>query len=661
MTKAPKPPAAASHREEQSPKVVARPSAPDSRARTLGPITDLERHLPGEWWRLLFNAVYLMTDGDVVEDDRITTVEVDALLRATDLEPEDAILDLCCGQGRHSLELARRGFGRVTGIDRSRYLVRLARRRAQNLGLPVQFREGDARRFRIAEGSFDCVTILGNSFGYFELEEDDRAVVEAVKRALCSEGTLVLDLADGEWMAESFEPRSWEWIDQNHFVCRERSLSEDRRRLVGREVVVHAEKGVIADQFYAERLYSRPQIQALLEGVGFTGIQFHDVLIPDSSRAQDLGMMARRNFLTARAPRRVKRKVGAAPRRKRIAVLLGDPRLPDAVKPGGSFSELDLDTVSRLKEALTELPEYTFDYLDNHPGLLGRLQRKRPELVLNLCDEGYRNDAQMELHVPALLEILSVPYSGAGPTCLGLCYDKAWVGAIAQSLGVDVPLESYYDPADRSATIPSVFPSLLKPTRGDSSVGITKEAVVRDSEDLVSYLAWLREELPGRSVLVQEFLTGHEYSVGVIGNPGLGWEVLPILWVDYSRLGPELPPILGYESKWLPDSPYWTRVDYREAQISEDLRRVLTDSSLQLFERLECRDYARFDFRLDREGTPKLLEVNPNPGWCWDGKFNLMAGFAGWSYSHLLGQVIEAALQRIGLHSPKTETCPFTS
>ena len=71
-----------------------------------------------------------------------------------------------------------------------------------------------------------------------------------------------LELAtDGDWLRGHFEPRSWEWIDENQFVCRERSLSEDGGRLISREVVVHAEKGVIADQFYAERLYGKAEIR----------------------------------------------------------------------------------------------------------------------------------------------------------------------------------------------------------------------------------------------------------------------------------------------------------------------------------------------------------------------------------------------------------------
>jgi D-alanine-D-alanine ligase len=238
-------------------------------ARTLGPVSDLERHLPSDWWRTLFNSLYLETDGDIIENDRNTAEEVDLLIRSVGLESNDRILDLCCGQGRHSLELARRGFSHVIGLDRSRYLIRLARKRAKQSNLQVSFHEGDARRFRLGEAEFHCVCLLGNSFGYFERPEDDLAVLEAVKHALASGGTLIMDLMDGEWMRLHFEPRSWEWIDQNHFVCRERELTEDADRLISREVVVHAERGVIADQFYAERLYSKERLAALLTSAGF--------------------------------------------------------------------------------------------------------------------------------------------------------------------------------------------------------------------------------------------------------------------------------------------------------------------------------------------------------------------------------------------------------
>lgn len=619
----------------------------DAGRRTLGPVADLERHLPNDWWRTLFNALYLKTDGDVVENALNTAADIDLVLAATNLDREAQILDLCCGQGRHVLELARRGFRKVSGLDRSRALIRLARSRARSEGLDVRFREGDARKFRLPPNSFDCVTILGNSFGYFDRSDDDLAVLKAVARVLRDGGIVFLDLADGEWMRTHFEPRSWEWIDQEHFVCRERALSQDGERLISREVVVHAERGVIADQFYGERLYNEKQIQTLLERAGFEAVQVQEAAKTQSLRNQDLGMMAHRMIVVAR----LKPKSAASKKRPatfpNVTVLLGDPRLPDRVKLGGHFNPEDLDTVSRMKKALAEIPGYSFEYLDRHDTLIETLAQKPPLFVLNLCDEGFRNDALKELHIPALLELHTVPYSGAGPTTLGLCYDKALVSAIAQALGIPVPSETYYDAEDAVATLPSVFPALVKPVCGDSSIGITKDAVVRNAEELTERVATLRKSLPGVSMLVQEFLRGTEYTVGIIGNPGISHDVLPILEVDYSALDSHLPPILSYESKWELDSPYCTQIRYVETKAPRELRNRLVDYSIALFQRLGCRDYARFDFRANENGEVKLLEVNPNPGWCWDGKMNMMAGLAGWSYSEMLRRILQAAQERI--------------
>jgi D-alanine-D-alanine ligase len=618
--------------------------------KTLGPISDLERHLPPEWWRSLFNALYLKTDGDVTENDDATRAEIDTLLDKVGIAPEDRILDLCCGQGRHCLELARRGFSNVTGVDRSRYLVRLARRRAKAQGLPVQFKEGDARHFSLKPDSFDCVMLLGNSFGYFEQEEDDLAVLTAVQRVLRSSGRLILDITDGEWMRQNFEPRSWEWIDENQLVCRERSLSADRSRLISREVVIHAEQGVIADQFYAERLYGADGLRTLLEQAGFRDISFHQELEGNSNRVTDrgadLGMMARRHLVSCRAPVKTVAS-GRGPAFPDITVLLGDPRRPDTVKLGGQFNPEDMETINKLKAALGSLTEYRFTYEDDHTGLYQRLEKSRPAFVLNLCDEGYNNEALKELHVPAVLEMLDLPYSGAGPAALGLCYDKSIVRAVAQQCDIPVPLETYYNPDDQVATIPSVFPALIKPAQGDSSIGITQNAVVHTPEEMVAYLAELRRTLPERAVLVQEFLDGPEYSVSLIGNPGHGFHALPVLAVDYSDLSPDLPKLLGYESKWQPDSPYWNDIRYKQAELDEESRRALVDASAILFQRLGCRDYARFDFRTDANGVIKLLEVNPNPGWCWDGKMNLMAAFEGTSYADMLRLIIEAAQARV--------------
>ena len=614
---------------------------------TIGPVSDLEHHLSPDWWKKIFNAMYLKTDGDVVENDLNTKKEVDLLSKVGKLSKDHKILDFCCGQGRHSLELAKRGFSNIHGLDRSRYLIRLAKKRAQQLGLSVSFYEGDVRNRRFQEYSFDCITLMGNSFGYFEQQDDDIQVLKNIFRLLKSNGIVAIDITDGHWMKNNYLARSWEWIDQQLMVNRERSLSADQSRLISRELVVHSEQGVLADQFYAERLYSKEEITQLLRDIGFIDLKNHGEILTESTRNHDLGMMSQRIFITGRAKKR-----NAVPKIKpcpfSVAVVMGDPSLPDTVKLDGKFNHEDLETISKLKSALSVLHNFRFTYHSCHQTLFDELKQSKCDFVLNLCDEGFNNDALKELHVPAFFETLNIPYSGAGPVSLGICYNKSLIRTLAESFGIPVPMETLIDPEDKSVRLPSEFPALLKPNTGDSSIGITKEAVVNNTDELVTYFNKLKKQFPDKCLLVQEYLCGPEYTVGVIGNTGSGYEILPILSIDYSHLPKGLPQILGYESKWDPGSPYWTSIKYREAtHLEEKVKRQLQDYSFLLFERLECRDYARFDFRADREGTIKLLEVNPNPGWCWDGKMNLMAEYAGYSYSNFLNKILDATVARV--------------
>jgi D-alanine-D-alanine ligase len=615
--------------------------------RTLGPVSDLEKHLPPEWWRTLFNSLYLKTDGDVVENEANTICDIDMIFKNTDIHRDSAVLDLCCGQGRHSIELAKRGLKKIHGLDRSTYLIRLARKRTRQKGYDINFSEGDARRIKLKESSMDFVIVMGNSFGYFEKLEDDRTVLESIKKVLKSEGTLVLDIVDGTWMKTHFEKRSWEWINQSYFVCRERSLTSDTNRIISREVITNVELGVIADQFYAERLYSFDEIKSVLEELGFSKVILHGNLSPESERNQDLGMMANRLFITAKAPKKIS--IEKKTRVINLGVVMGDPRLPDQVKKDNKFNAEDFETIQKLKNALQKIPNLKTQYFDEHGKLLNKLKDFKGDLILNLCDEGFENTATKELHVPAYMEMLGIPYTGATPASLGLCYNKSMIRAIADSIDVPVPLETYYDPSDQSATLPSIFPALIKPNIGDSSIGITQKAVVNNAEELVNYINFIKELLPDVPILIQEFLSGKEYSVGIIGNPSR-FEILPILEVDYSHLPEELPRILSYESKWIPESPYWTSIKYHEANLDEMEFRNIVEYSKKLFIKTECRDYARFDFRADSKGTIKLLEVNPNPGWCWDGKLNYMAGFAGIEYQELLAKIINSACERININ-----------
>jgi D-alanine-D-alanine ligase len=615
------------------------------RVRSTGPVADLESHVRSDWWGEIFDDLYLKTDGDVFENAANTEADIDAVIAGVDLSPNDRVLDLCCGQGRHAIELARRGFRCMTGVDLSHYLIELARQRARTVGAEVSFIEGDARHCALHDRTFDCVTILGNSFGYFEATEEDAALLRRAHDLLRQGGRLALDLVDGDWLRAHFERRSWEWLDGRLLVCRERSLSKDGERLITREMVLDADRGVIADRFFAERLYSRTAIAALLESVGFWKIRFRDLPQSRSDRDSDLGMMGQRLLVTAEAVVDLTQLRGTRPRS--VAVVLGDPRLSDNVKPGGRFGEADMHTIAKLREALATLPGYHFRTLDDHASLAASLAGMRPDLVLNLCDEGYNNDAMMEAHVPALLEILGIPYSGAGPACLTLCYDKAAVRGLAAGIGIPVPDEIVIAHDDELTGIPARFPALIKPCLGDNSVGIDEHSVVDTPAAAREVIGRLRRALPDRPLLMQEFLGGAEYTIGVIGNPDGRSDILPIIEVDYSRLDATLPRILAYASKFEPDSPYATAIAYKKADLPREAEQRLADHARRLFRRLGCRDYARFDFRAAGDGEIKLLEANPNPGWCWDGKLNRMAGLAGLTYPDLLRLILEAAERRI--------------
>lgn len=629
--------------------------------KLLGPVSNLEEYVRPDWWRRIFNSIYLKTDADVVDDQSITAKEVDLFSEILRLSAEYKILDLCCGQGRHSLELARRGFKYVEGIDRSHYLIQKAKTQAKKETLNVKFREGDARKLPYAPDAFDVVMILGNSFGYFETIQDDLRVLREVFRVLKPWGRLLIDVADGEYLKEHFQPRSWEWINKKYFVCRERSLSLDKQRVISREVVTHVEKGVIADQFYAERLYCKESLDELLKTASFSDITLHGKMSSNSQRNQDLGMMERRIIITAIVRKEwmsIKRKEAV----RNVVVILGDPKKPDLLKPYCIFDDDDFYTIDQLKAALMELKSYQFIYLNNHDTLSQELMKLKGKtnLVFNLCDEGYNNDPRKELHIPALLEALEISYTGAGPQCIAYCYDKSLVRGIAKEMELPVPEAFFIKPEDMTFELPFGFPVIIKPNFGDSSFGITQRSVANNFEELVNAISEIREKFGyDKPILIEEFLTGKDLSVGIIGNPPESYTVLPIIEEDYSSLPEELPRICGYEAKWLPDSPYWN-IKSISADLTKETERSIVEWCLKLFERLECRDYARFDWRLDAKGNPKLLEVNPNPGWCWDGHLSKMAKIAGMSYTEVLEAILRAAEQRLGIqttNNKEEKTC----
>lgn len=611
--------------------------------KTIGPISNLEQHLQPDWWKRIFNSMYLKTDADVVEDNQITKTEVDLFQEILNIKEGETLLDLACGQGRHLIELQSRQNYNLYGLDRSRYLIQRAKNISKKKGLSINLKEGDARKLPYPADTFDFVTNLGNSFGYFETVDDDTKILNEIFRVLKPGGLLLMEIADGNFLRNNYTPRSWEWIDQKHFVCRERTMAADNQRLISREVITHTEKGVIVDQFYAERLYAKEDLIELLKKVNFKEVTFHGNISSESLRNQDLGMMENRFILTAKSvkewtPKKLKKVV------KNVTVIMGDPTLKDVIKPDAVFDSDDFDTIDKLKIALSKLDKYKFTYLNNHKNLVSDLQKIQGKIdfVFNLCDEGFENDAVKELHVPALLEIAKIPYSGSNPQTLAYCYDKSLIRGIATEIGVPVA-DAFMITADENLfelNIP--FPVIAKPNFGDSSFGITQKNVAYTIEELADAIIRIRSQFGySKPILVEEFLTGAELSVGIIGNIQ-NYTVLPIIEEDFSELPEGLPKICGYEAKWLTDSPYMKTLKSIPASIPTSTEEELVNHSLKLFERLNCRDYCRFDWRMNANGEPKILEVNPNPGWCWDGHLSKMSSIGGMDYSQMLESILSA-------------------
>lgn len=191
------------------------------------------------------------------------------------------------------------------------------------------------------------------------------------------------------------------------------------------------------------------------------------------------------------------------------------------------------------------------------------------------------------------------------------------IRGIAKEMEIPVADAVFINPVDNVYNIPIDFPVLAKPNFGDSSFGITQKSVANTVEELNDAILKAREQFGyDKPILVEELLTGKDLSLGILGNPPESYTILPIIEEDYSRLPEDLPRICGYEAKWVQDSPYFKLLRSIKADLDPETEKRIIEWSLKLTERLDCRDYTRFDWRLDANGVPKLLEINPNPGWC---------------------------------------------
>jgi len=244
-----------------------------------------------DWWRTLFDEVYLITDARSVCDDELTCREVDVICELLPLDVGHKILDLCGGHGRHSFELYKRGFTNCTLLDYSQKLIDVAQTKASQNGYSVNFIQSDARSMDLPGGVFDHVIIMGNSLGYIQSTGADSEIIREGYRILRPGGWLLVDVTDGNVVKNAFKPDSWHEIGEQTVICRRRELRGNM--IYARELVMDKQKGLIRDQTYAIRLYDSECLDLLLQQAGFSRVKIHTNFSPHPSDG-DYGFMNNR-------------------------------------------------------------------------------------------------------------------------------------------------------------------------------------------------------------------------------------------------------------------------------------------------------------------------------------------------------------------------------
>jgi len=249
------------------------------------------------WWKDLFDEVYLLTDARSVCDEELTCQEVDFIEGTLGLHRSASVLDLCGGQGRHSLELSRRGFENVTVLDYSRYLLDLGKKRARQEELDTVFIQGDARNTGLVGQSFQFIIIMASSFGYFANEDQNKRILNETLRLLTPKGTLLLDLPDRDRLLQNFKPFSHHEIDEDITVNRQRELGDDI--IYHRETVISKRKGCMRDRTYCTRLYSPAKISDSMYSLGFSSVTCKRDFMSREAEG-DYGCMTNRMVVIAR-------------------------------------------------------------------------------------------------------------------------------------------------------------------------------------------------------------------------------------------------------------------------------------------------------------------------------------------------------------------------
>jgi D-alanine--D-alanine ligase len=313
----------------------------------------------------------------------------------------------------------------------------------------------------------------------------------------------------------------------------------------------------------------------------------------------------------------------------------------DGSEPPDRQAEYDSEeTVDAIGQALESLGHRVL-LIEADADAYERFRQARPAIVFNIS-EGLRGESR-ESHIPAMLEMLEIPYTGSGVLALGLSLEKAMAKRVWAYHGIATPAFRVIPPGAPAAADGLRFPLFVKPLAEGSSMGISPRSRVENAEQLDEQVRFI-QEVYRQPALVEEYAGGREFTVGLVGNGRP--HVLPVMEILLEKVPPSRG-IYDYQYK-----AEWGDWDYYScpAAIDGGLERRMAETAVAAWGALGCRDLGRVDIRLDSSGVPHVLEVNPLPG-LKPGHSDLcrMAERAGWSYERLIGAVLGAAAQRYGL------------
>lgn len=248
--------------------------------------------------------------------------------------------------------------------------------------------------------------------------------------------------------------------------------------------------------------------------------------------------------------------------------------------------------------------------------------------------------------------MLEIPYTGSDPLTLSTCLDKGRTKEILTFHKIPTPKFQVVKTIEQLKNFELNFPVIYKPLQEGSSKGIFDSSVVDDFFELKEKIG-IHIERYNQPVIVEEFLSGREFTVALLGN-GEETKVLPIVEMRFDEFPEELNPIYSYEAKWIYDTPEKPLNIYNcPADLDKALEEKIKSTVLNTYNILNCKDWSRIDVRLDSNGVPNIIEVNPLPGVLPNPDNNSCypkaARTAGLDYSTTLNMVLLSAMRRYGM------------